>query len=108
MVRESLDPGSMHVMAVVTPGKGVAMQYRATTGGTSGNAGIAGTAPRWVRITRRDRTFTTYASDDFSTWTTIGSVTIPMSLDVYIGLPVTSHSASATATAAFDDITLSQ
>jgi hypothetical protein len=107
MFRESLDAGSKHVMAVVTPGKGVAMQYRAATGGASANAQVAGSAPGWVRITRRGQTFTAYWSNDFATWTTIGSVTIAMNFDLYIGLPVTSHNASATATALFDDIIVS-
>ncbi|MGE3404548.1 MAG: FG-GAP repeat domain-containing protein [Vicinamibacterales bacterium] len=35
MFRESLPPGSTHVMAIVSAGKGVAMQYRPTTGGAS-------------------------------------------------------------------------
>jgi regulation of enolase protein 1 (concanavalin A-like superfamily) len=107
MVRESLAANSKHVMAIVSPGKGIAMQYRATTGGASASVGIAGAAPVWLRITRRGDAFTAYSSTDFVTWTTIGTVTVPMSIDVYIGLPVTSHNASSATTASFEDISIS-
>jgi regulation of enolase protein 1 (concanavalin A-like superfamily) len=69
--------------------------------------GIAGAAPVWLRITRRGDAFTAYSSTDFVTWTTIGTVTVPMSIDVYIGLPVTSHNASSATTASFEDISIS-
>ena len=113
MIRESaMDASaaqSRHVDVVVTPGKGVAMQYRAATGGTSANAGIiAGTAPGWVRLTRHGSTFTGQWSTDGVTWKTVGTATVNMSSTVFFGMAVTSHDAAVRATAAFDDMRIQQ
>ena len=103
MFRETLAAHSKHVMAVATPGKGVAVQYRGTSGGASANAALApGTAPGWLRLTRSGHVFTASASEDGTTWQTLSSLTIPMTSSVYVGLPVTSHNNLALATAVFD------
>ncbi len=109
MIRETLDASSSHVDAIVSSSKGLAMQYRATTGGVSMQAATAsGAAPRWVRLTRTGSLFTSYRSVDGVTFTEIGRVTVPMQSAVRIGLAVTSHNASAVATAAFDNILVEQ
>jgi hypothetical protein len=109
MFRETLAPGSKHVMLIVSPGKGIAMQYRSATGGSSSNVALqAGTAPEWVRITRSGSTFTGYASEDGVTWRTVGSVTVAMNGDAYAGLPVTSHNTATLATATFDGLSVSR
>src|SRR5436190_4357281 len=59
MLRESVSPDSKHVTVVATPGKGLAMQYRLTTGGQAFNLSIATKMiPVWVRLTRRGDLFT--------------------------------------------------
>ena len=110
MFRETLTPGSKHVMLIVSPGKGIAMQYRSATDGASSQvAQQAGTAaPEWVRITRTGNTFTGYASEDGTTWRTVGSVTVAMSGDAYAGLPVTSHNNATLATATFDRLNVTK
>ena len=56
MIRETLSSHSKHAMALVSAAKGVALQWRATTGGTSQNkAGSSSAAPRWVRLQRSGR-----------------------------------------------------
>jgi regulation of enolase protein 1 (concanavalin A-like superfamily) len=98
---------AQHVMVIVSPGKGIAMQYRSTVGGASANAALRpGTAPEWVRLTRKGNTFTGYSSDDGLTWTTLGSVSITMRFQLGVGLAVTSHDASTLATATFDDVSV--
>jgi regulation of enolase protein 1 (concanavalin A-like superfamily) len=105
MVRESTAAGSKHVMAIVSPGKGVAMQRRASTNGASANAAVAaGAAPRWLRLTRAGDTFTGHTSTDGVTWTLLGTTTVSMDDNVLIGLPVTSHNNATLATAVFDDV----
>lgn len=105
MFRETLAPGSRHVMLIVAPGKGIAIQYRTATGGISSHLTLQpGTAPEWVRMTRTGDTFTGYASEDGRTWRTVGSVTLAMSGDAYVGLPVTSHDNATRATATFDGV----
>jgi regulation of enolase protein 1 (concanavalin A-like superfamily) len=109
MFRESIDASSKQVDAVVSPGKGTAMQYRAATGGATAQAGVvAGASPGWLRLTRSGNTFTSAWSKDGSTWTTIGSVNVTMPVSILVGLPVTSHNAAAATTAVFDDVTVKQ
>jgi hypothetical protein len=108
MMRDGdLAPGAPHVMVVVTPGKGIAMQYRATlNGGSTQLAQVTGiTAPKWVRLKRTGTTFVGEMSSDGSTWQELGRVDIAMN-NPLSGLALTSHDNSQLATASFDDIVL--
>ena len=68
---------SQHVMVVVTPGHGVAMQYRGLTGGPSVQVAVRnGIAPEWVRLTQVEGVLRGYVSEDGVTWHLIGSVTL--------------------------------
>src|SRR4051812_13672567 len=90
MIRETQNAGSAHALMLVSAGKGAAFQRRAVTDGTSvSTAGSASRAPRWVRLTRSGNTFTAYESSDGTSWTQVGSDTIPMAQMVYVGLAVT-------------------
>jgi regulation of enolase protein 1 (concanavalin A-like superfamily) len=92
MIRESLDAGSRHAMALASAGRGYAFQRRMTTNGLSENtAGPASPPPGWVRLTRVGDLFTAYVSTDGQSWQIIGTDTIPMASQVYVGLAVTSH-----------------
>jgi regulation of enolase protein 1 (concanavalin A-like superfamily) len=109
MFRESLSANARHVMAIVSPGKGVALQYRAAPGGVSAQAALrAGSAPEWLRLTRTDSEFRAYVSEDGVTWTPFGAVTVPMPVTIRVGLPVTSHNNSTLATAQFTDVFISR
>ena len=108
MVRESTSPGSPHVMVIVSPGKGVAMQYRRTENGPSeSTTPRPASAPVWLRLTW-DATGTRYVgwmSKDYVTWTEVGRVTLDVRADYAKGgLAVTSHNASKLTTAIFDDL----
>jgi hypothetical protein len=105
MFREIPLAESRHVMVVVTPGRGIAMQCRPVAGGPSQQIAVRpGTAPEWVRLSRSGNTFTGSASEDGVTWETIGSITIDMFAEP--GLAVTSHSNPTLATATFEDLQL--
>jgi regulation of enolase protein 1 (concanavalin A-like superfamily) len=107
MLREGDDPRAAHVMAIATPGRGISLQYRSTLGGLSAEAARRpGTAPEWLRLTRTGDTFTAEFSDNGVTWTTLGSVTIPMFTILEAGLAVTSHVPGTLATAVFDDLSI--
>jgi regulation of enolase protein 1 (concanavalin A-like superfamily) len=107
MIRDSFDPGSPQAFVLVSASKGVAFQRRYAAGGTSvSTSGSASTAPLWVKLTRNEDTFTAYESSDGTTWTEIGSDTIPMQQSIYIGLAVTSHSMASSATCTFDNVTI--
>jgi hypothetical protein len=66
------------VFLLVSPGKGITMQYRAAVGGPTATAGsiLAGTAPGWVRLTRSGDTYTGAWSKDGATWTTVGTISV--------------------------------
>ena len=64
-------------------------------------------APYWVKLVRSASTFTGYSSPDGVTWTLVGSQTISMAANVYIGLPVTSHNNTVLCTATLDNVTVS-
>jgi regulation of enolase protein 1 (concanavalin A-like superfamily) len=107
MIRETQNAGSAHAFMLVSAGKGVAFQRRDVTDGTSvSTAGSASTAPHWVRLTRSGNTFTAYESSDGTSWMQVGTDTIPMAQMVYVGLAVTSHNTSASATCTFDNVSI--
>jgi hypothetical protein len=105
MIRADTSPGSPFVMVIVSPGKGVAMQYRRTRNGVSESAQFAGAAPRWVRLTRDGEWLVGWVSSNGTTWSEIARVSIPeIDHESLAGLAVTSHNNGTLATAVFDDI----
>jgi regulation of enolase protein 1 (concanavalin A-like superfamily) len=106
MIRESLTPGSPHAFMLVTPagGNGLAFQRRvAAGGGTTHTSGGTGAAPVWVRVTRSGHTVSAFRSSDGMGWTMVGSETMALSATVYVGLALTSHSATL-GTATFEHV----
>jgi hypothetical protein len=111
MIRESLEPGSTHAFACVTPENGVATQGRTDTDGSSFNTNEAGiTAPHWVKLERDVAgNFTVSHSANGSTWSMVADSVpnyIPMTSEVYIGLAVTSHDAAQACEAKFSNVTI--
>ncbi len=110
MIRETLNPGSVHATMVVTPAQGVSFQRRILTDDVSTSANSTTgdeAAPFWVKIERDlAGNFTAYSSTNGSTWQIQGaSENIPMASNVYIGLAVTSHDAALTCQAVFTNVT---
>jgi hypothetical protein len=110
MIRETLDGGSKHAFACVTPSNGVASQGRDTTGGDSFNTAQGGiVAPYWVKLERDAAgNFTVSHSANGTTWQPVTGATprnIPMSTTVYVGLALTSHDAARTCQAVFTNVT---
>jgi hypothetical protein len=94
-------------MLVVSADKGLAMQYRAQPNGVSSDVALAGgAAPEWLRLRRSGNTFTGFASEDGVTWRTIGSITLPLDIDTYVGVALTSHNNSTLATGVFDSLSI--
>jgi len=110
MIRETLDAGSKHAFACVTPGNGVASQSRRDTGITSVSTNQTGiTAPHWVKLERDAAgNFTVSHSANGTTWESVEADTptsIPMASGVYIGLALTSHDTALTCEAVFSNVT---
>jgi hypothetical protein len=109
MIRETLEPGSVHATMVVTPAQGVSFQRRpsAYAASTSANS-VTGdeVTPYWIKIERDlSGNFTAHHSANGSAWTMQGAPeNIQMSSNVYIGLAVTSHDAAQTCQAVFTNV----
>ena len=92
IIRASLAAGSAHAFMLASAAKGMAFQRRPQTGGDSlSTAGTLSTAPRWVKLQRDGNLFSAYESANGTTWTLVGTETIPMGTTVLVGLAVTSH-----------------
>jgi phosphatidylserine/phosphatidylglycerophosphate/cardiolipin synthase-like enzyme/regulation of enolase protein 1 (concanavalin A-like superfamily) len=105
MIRESLTPGSRHAMMITSSSMGMAFQRRLATSGESfSTGGSAAAAPRWVALERTGNVISAYESADGTTWTLVGTETIPMNQTVLVGLAVTSHVQGVLTTAQFDNV----
>jgi regulation of enolase protein 1 (concanavalin A-like superfamily) len=107
MIRQTLDPSSAQAAMLVSSSKGAVFQRRALTGGTStSTSGPLAPAPYWVKLERIGDTFNAYASADGVAWTLVGSDTIAMGANVFVGLAVSSHTTTTAALATFDGVTM--
>jgi hypothetical protein len=106
MLRNGTAANAAFVDLVVTPGNGVAFQWRATAGGSPGNAQVTGiTAPVWVKLTRGGGNFAGYYSTDGVTWKQVGATKkITMATTAEAGLAVTAHDNTRLATATFTNV----
>jgi regulation of enolase protein 1 (concanavalin A-like superfamily) len=105
MIRETLDANAKNAFMAVSAARGVTLQWRAGAGAVSSNSsGSLSAAPRWLRLVRSGSTLTGLESADGATWTTVGTTTVAMASTVYVGLAVTSHSTTASTTAAIDAV----
>lgn len=113
MIRETLAANSKHAMIVVTPEYGVAFQHRPITDGFTASTEHPGlNVPICLRLVRTGDTFVGYCcccqdvepcyAGQACSWQPVGTATIPMNTDVYIGLAVTSHKKGVRCTAKFD------
>jgi hypothetical protein len=107
MLRQSNDPGSAYYAVYVTPGNGIAVQYRKSQGGGAVQlATLTGTVPTYLKVSRTGSTFTAYVSSDGVTWTAIAgsSVTMTMTGPLLAGMAVTSHHSAGLCTVIFNSV----
>jgi hypothetical protein len=113
MIRETLEPGSRFAAVYATPGNGCRFQARQASNADAVSDSSVATAeqtavttPQWVKLVRSGDSFSGFYSADGATWTAMAwnPQDIIMGGNVYIGLAVTSHNASAQTSAAFSDI----
>src|SRR5258708_38918126 len=98
MLRQNNTAGSQYYFALVTPGNGIVIQYRATQGGNAQTlVTLTGTVPAYLEVTRVGTTFTAYTSTDGVTWTAVAgsSITINITGAVLAGLAATTQNSNA-------------
>ena len=100
----ALSSGAAHASLYVTPGEGIALQWRSANGGPTANQQVAGTAPKWVRLVRTGATVVASYSNDGTTWITVGTVNVGLPQNVLAGLPITSHDDMQAAMATLDHV----
>ena len=110
MIREDLTGGARNAFVLVSAGNGLTFQRRVTPNGpTSSGAVFSGAAPYWVRLVRRGNTFRGYyKSTTGIPWIAMGSAVVSMNSRTYVGLAVTSHVPSITATGTFTNVTITR
>ena len=101
MIRESLDPESIHALANLNPSGSANFVTRTVTGGTSSAVSASVSAPAWVRLERVGNTISAFHSINGSTWSQLGQQTIAFSSTVHVGLAATAHTTSDTITAVY-------
>jgi hypothetical protein len=108
MIRETLNANASNALMLVSSGNGLGLSYRSSTGaGSVWTASGAGAVPYWVKLVRSGSTFTAYQSTDGVNWgTAVGTTTISMATNVYVGLADTAHNNSLLTTATFDNVSV--
>jgi VCBS repeat-containing protein len=113
MFRETVNVDSKHAMMALQPptGGGAEWAYRSIIGAQTTYTSSAGITPTyWIKLVRSGNTFTGFTAPDASgiagAWTQRGTQTITMPGTVLVGLATLSHSATATTTATYDNVTV--
>ena len=106
MIRDSDDPGSVHVILDVRPTGDIEFMTRTATGASTTYIGGTNVGlPIWLKLARAGATVTGYVSSDGLAWTMVGTTTTALSnLQTELGLIVTSHDTSAVNTSTFDSV----
>lgn len=106
MIREDMSPGARFAFAGVTRGGVARFQHRSTANAAAATPYTASSValPLWVKITRVGDVFTAYRSANGTTWTNIGSQTIAMAENAYIGLALAGVSTTQRNVATADNV----
>src|SRR6202165_1042989 len=119
MLRGSNDPGSPYYAALVTPNNGVVVQWRAVAAGNKSQVSLAGTVPKYLKVSRWTDTstatpviyLTAYTSPDGTTWTAVpGSTQALNGLTgaLLAGMAATSHNGTVLRSISYDNVVLSK
>jgi hypothetical protein len=110
MIRASNAANAPYVAILLTPGAGILLQSRSTTGGTTTvtTALPSVTAPYWLRLTRAGNTFTASYSSDGATYNFAPQVTINgFAASTLVGLATASHTTNTLSVASIGNVTVS-
>jgi RHS repeat-associated protein len=109
MIRETLSPGATNgYMSFWGLYSEDIFTYRPGTGlSTTGGGTLSSlTTPYWVMLVRNGSTFNGFAAQDGVNWVQVGTLTLDMAQNAYVGLGVTSNTTTALATATFDSVSV--
>jgi len=107
MIRESLAPGAKTAMMSFAYGGGFNFKFRSIDNATMSTwPGSWSDGPYWVKLIRIGNTFAGYKSPDGVAWTQVGTASIPMGANVYIGLAATAADATRLNNATIDLVSI--
>jgi len=115
LIRATADPGSPYYGAFVTPGNGIAVQWRATQAGSTNQIVMAGGTPVYLRIVQYTAGGTTsqgydsaYTSPDGVTWNPIPNSTQLLNIPgpLLAGFAITSHNQGVGAAVVLDGVSV--
>jgi len=105
MIRESLNATSRSAAILLSAEQIFAFQWRAKTSGKAAQTtGALQAAPAFLRLVRQGNVFRGYSSPTGAAWTLVGSATITMNTNAYVGLAVTGDDPNQAATATFSNL----
>ncbi len=108
MIRDTLATNSAQIFMGMSGINTYRWVRRTTTGGSNATTNSStGIVPNtWVRLVRSGNTITAYKGNNGTTWTTVGSSTVSMASNCYIGLAVTSGTATTLNTSQFSNLSV--
>jgi outer membrane protein assembly factor BamB len=112
MMRATTDPGSPHYAVFVTPGNGIAVQWRTAQGGSTSQLLTSGAVPAYLMIGRYTSGtqvyYTAYTSPDGANWTAIAGSTqvISMTGPLLAGIAITSHNQGTASAVTLDTVSV--
>ncbi len=106
VMRETLLSNAVDATLMVTNRAGIQFQIRREAGSKRNSHGHvqAGSAPVYLRLTRVANIFSAYSSIDGSSWTMVGSLEVPMTHTLWLGMGVSSGDYRTLNTATFEDV----
>ncbi|MBX4205208.1 MAG: hypothetical protein KW788_03440 [Candidatus Doudnabacteria bacterium] len=112
MIRESLAPDSRYVSIVGTPSEsrgavneGAEFRVKDVVGGKANKlASRDQLLPNWLKLSRTGNNFNAYISADGTNWTSVGTTTLALNSNAYVGLAVASAQYGVWASASFDNV----
>lgn len=112
MIRKNLNNNCQYSYVYLTPNNGINYVQRSLNATVSSTnlAGGAATAPYWLKLVKKGKTYTPFKSADGTFWSQIGTVpqTIDMGDIVNVGLAVTSMRDNMPSPVDFDNFSISR
>ena len=108
MIRESLAANSREIFIGVSSDANYRWFRRTSTGGSSAKSTVKNSTPTtiWLRLVRKANVITAYRSANGTSWTKVGSTTITLPKNCYIGMSVSSGTATDLNTSTFSNVSV--
>jgi hypothetical protein len=111
MFRESESPNSAFVMLCNTPGNGISLQWRNSTGETcSSKVFDANVLPFYLKLSKEGSRFTSWKSSDGERWEMLGDISLSQTFteQYLVGMAVSPHTSHMLNCTKFDQVRIEQ